>query len=279
MPPLQARAIVLRRIPFSETSLVVSLYTREHGKLHGLAKGARRLKSPFEGALEILSRYQIVFLPRATEGLHLLTEAKLLDRFRPELAGLPGLFAAYYVAELLESFTEELGAQPEVFDLAVETLANLQRHGLPEVELLRFELRLLRYLGHLGQFETCVHCGQVIKADQPARLTEVAGGLACPRCWKVGAKGPILTPEVRHWLQALSGEIPWPLRDSGEISAKHPGLHPRIYGQIRGLVSRWVCQFLGRRPRLFPYLEKFGFFSTDRGELTREQIEHPTEIQ
>ena len=78
MPSEKATAIVIRTIEFSETSLVVTLFTREFGKIGALAKGARRLKSPFEAALDLLALCRVVFLHKSSEALDLLTEAKLL---------------------------------------------------------------------------------------------------------------------------------------------------------------------------------------------------------
>ena len=83
MPSEKATAIVLRTVEFSETSLVVTLFTREFGKLGALAKGARRLKNPFESALDLLALCRIVFLHKSSDALDLVTEAKLLRRFRP----------------------------------------------------------------------------------------------------------------------------------------------------------------------------------------------------
>ncbi|MFM7928683.1 MAG: DNA repair protein RecO, partial [Pirellula sp.] len=75
-------AIVLKTVEWSETSLVVTLFTRDFGKISAIAKGARRLKSPFESALDLLSLSSVVFLKKSGESLDLLTEAKLLRRFR-----------------------------------------------------------------------------------------------------------------------------------------------------------------------------------------------------
>ena len=75
-------AIVLRTIEFSETSLVVTLFTREFGKLGVLAKGARRPKGPFEGSLDLLAVCRVVVIRKASDALDLLTEAKLERRFR-----------------------------------------------------------------------------------------------------------------------------------------------------------------------------------------------------
>src|SRR5450759_3820095 len=83
MPSEKATAIVIRTVEFSETSLVVTLFTREFGKIGALAKGARRLKGPFESALDLLALCRIVFLHKSSDALDLLTEAKLLRRFRP----------------------------------------------------------------------------------------------------------------------------------------------------------------------------------------------------
>ena len=83
MPSEKANAIVLRVVDYSETSCIATLFTREFGKVRGLAKGARRPKGPFESALDLLAHCRIVFLHKPSEALDLFTEAKLLRRFRP----------------------------------------------------------------------------------------------------------------------------------------------------------------------------------------------------
>ena len=55
----KSEAIVLRVVPWSETSMVVTLFTRDFGKLSAIARGARRLKSPFESALDLLAKSQV----------------------------------------------------------------------------------------------------------------------------------------------------------------------------------------------------------------------------
>ena len=78
----KTRAIVLKLVEFSETSCVVTLFTEDFGKVGALAKGARRPKSAFEGALDLLALVRIVFLRKSSDALDLLTEAKLERRFR-----------------------------------------------------------------------------------------------------------------------------------------------------------------------------------------------------
>src|SRR5438874_11630142 len=126
----KATAIVLRTTDWSETSRIATLWTRELGKVRALAKGGRRLRSSFESALDLLTVCSIVLLRKSSGSLDLLTEAQVVQRF-PQLAkDLPALYAGYYVAELLSSWTEEYDPHPGLFDRAVETLRDLGSAGV-----------------------------------------------------------------------------------------------------------------------------------------------------
>jgi DNA repair protein RecO (recombination protein O) len=79
---------------------VVTLWTEGFGKISAIAKGARRLKSPFESALDLLSRSSVVFLTKTGDTLDLLTEAKLQRRFRSAQRGLLPLYCGFHAVEL-----------------------------------------------------------------------------------------------------------------------------------------------------------------------------------
>ncbi len=164
-------AIVLKVVDFSETSVVISLLTESHGKISALAKGARRPKSAFFGGVDLLSLSNVIFIPRREGNLDLLTEAKLVRRFRPCQWSLARLYAGYYLAELLYDLTESHQPHPELFCLAVQTLEDLQT---PETAfayqpvsaiLLRFELRALSLLGHALGLTHCAGCDQPLTEE------------------------------------------------------------------------------------------------------------------
>src|SRR5438445_8027146 len=102
----KVEGLVIRASDFSETSRVVTLWTRELGKVRVLAKGGRRLKSSFESGLDLLIVCSIVLLRKTSGGLDLLTEARVQERFNALARDLPALYAGYYIAELLGSKTE-----------------------------------------------------------------------------------------------------------------------------------------------------------------------------
>ncbi len=178
--------IVLRVIAFSETSCIVTLFTREFGKLTTIAKGARRPKSPFEAALDVLAICRIVFLDKSPGGMGILTEAKLERRFRGASRSLNQLYAGYYVVELLNTLNDEGDPHPDLFDHAVATIGQIDLNETRDEQLgqilLRFELNTLDVLGHLPMLTKCVGCGR-----EKTTVTRVSfglnlGGILCQTC-------------------------------------------------------------------------------------------------
>jgi DNA repair protein RecO (recombination protein O) len=242
----KATAIVIRAVDFSETSLVVTLFTREYGKIGALAKGARRLKSPFESALDLLALCRIVFLHKTSDALDLLTEAKLLRRFRPAGKNLLSLYAGYYVAELLDDLTEANDPHPELFDLADETLAALAA-GEPVVRrTIRFELGLLQLLGLMPSLDVCAECGGNVPAAGRIAFGLLDGGVLCPECR--GGKTQVVSVNAGV-LRTMSQ-----LADPRSKAWRHLEIEPRILGELRGVLNRYLIHLLGKKPRMHSYL-------------------------
>src|SRR5436189_4447899 len=144
----KAHALVIRTSDFSETSRVVTLWTRELGKVRALAKGGRRLRSSFDSALDLLTVCGIVLLRKSSGSLDLLTEAQVEKRFNRLRSDLSALYAGYYIAELLADWTEELDPHPALFDEAIAALSELGGEGVETgPRVMRFEMRFLCALG------------------------------------------------------------------------------------------------------------------------------------
>src|ERR1051326_2582224 len=103
----RVEGLVIRGTDFSETSRIVTIWTKELGKARALAKGGRRLKSNFEVALDLLTVCDMVLLRKSSGSLDLLTEARGREQFPQLRQDLPALYAAYYVAELLGDWTQD----------------------------------------------------------------------------------------------------------------------------------------------------------------------------
>jgi len=246
MPAEKATAIVLRTVEFMESSLVLTLFTREFGKVRALAKGARRLKGPFESALDLLAVCRIVFLRKSSEALDLVTESKLQRRFRPAGRNLSSLYAGYYVAELLNELTDDYDPHPELFDLADESLLALSAGEPVANRVLRFELVALRFLGHLPSLDTCVDCGVRVPMTGRVAFALLDGGVVCPGCRK-----------GKRQLVSTSGgalRVMKQLADPAGPAWRRLEIDLRLRGEVRGLLNRFLYNLLGRKPRMHQYL-------------------------
>lgn len=236
-----ALALVLRSVDFSETSSVVTLLTRELGKVRALAKGARRPKGPFESALDLLSICRVVVIRKSAETLDLLTEAKLERRFRPPDRELSAWYAGYYVAELCDRLVDDHDPHPELFDRALEALSGLAAGRPWPAEVLRFEMQALRCLGHLPALDACAECGRPVALDSRTPFSYASGGLLCSVC-RPGKAGVILlgAGTVKTLARFAEGGDSWTRLDPDAAQAP----------ELRAAVNRYLWRHLGRKPTL-----------------------------
>ncbi len=240
-------AIVLRVIDFSETSCIVTLFTRDFGKIGALAKGARRPKSSFESALDLLAVCRIVFLHKSSDALDLLTEAKLERRFRAASRDLSRLYAGYYVAELLRELTDFGDPHPDLYAIAEQTLRRLDTDQAVFRLVLRFEMAALRLLGHLPALGACASCGKPIdKSTARVPFGVQAGGVLCPRCRPGQRQVVSVTVRSLNTLELFA--------DSNPDGWHQVALDRATQGELRGVVNRFLSHLLGRPPRLHQFL-------------------------
>lgn len=124
MPRVIDQAVCLRHWDWSETSQTVSLLTRSHGVVRGLAKGSKREKSPFSGGLEIATRGEVVFIPKAGT-LATITAWDLQEPFPAVRRSTAAFLASMHVLDLAHHFVQEADPHPAVFDTLCESLREL----------------------------------------------------------------------------------------------------------------------------------------------------------
>ena len=199
MPAEKALALVVRGTDWSETSRITTLFTREFGKVRGLAKGGRRLKSNFDIAFDLLNVCHIVLFRKAHGGLDLLTEAQVAERFPGLRQNLFALYAGYYIAELLADGTQEYDPHPELFDAAVANLRELGNCGngaaptnAARDAVISFELVWLRELGYSPRLDACafLRCGGDPARRRAGVLQPDGGRSALPDVRAGGRRSP-----------------------------------------------------------------------------------------
>jgi len=241
-------ALVIRQTDYSESSRIVVLYSRDFGKISTIAKGGRRLKGPFDAALDLLARSRIVFLRKSSGSLDILTESQLITRFIPPKNNLRSLYGGYYIAELLNALTEEYSPDPQLFDAAVLALESLMTGERTNETLLLFEFTLLRELGHLPAFDECIACRDPLEGQTgPLSLWVSQGGMLCPKCRKDEyAKNTIHpgTLTVLHQLSLSEQPVTNPITVS-----------PQQHRELRTIATAMISDLLSRRPKMARYLQ------------------------
>jgi DNA repair protein RecO (recombination protein O) len=289
MPAEKSLALILRLVEFSETSVVVTLFTRDFGKITAVAKGARRPQSPFEAALDLLALVRVLFLHKSSGAMDLLTEARLERRFRAASRDLARLHAGYYVAELLRELTDDADPHPELFDEADRTLADLDGDAPVAMALVRFELAALRLLGHLPALHECVGCGTPLEAAGRVAFGQIAGGVLCPKC-RAGQRSvvSVSSQAIAALRRVAEGEVQGPkskvenMESEGRGLARRPEqeenvggprcevddrnsevaerhaeeLDRKVLGEIRGLLNNYLAHLVGHKLRMHPYISR-----------------------
>jgi DNA repair protein RecO (recombination protein O) len=212
----------------------------------GLAKGAKRLKSAFDSALDLLSLVRVVFLPKSS-GLSLFTEAQLVRRFQPVPNSLQHLYGGYYIAELLDAVTEPDDPHPKLFDDAVQVLDELGTVADPRIPILNFELSTLREIGHLPNLEYCDICHTPVAAGESGRYWVSQGGLICSECGRPEFEHTEIHPGTIAVMRKLTGGY--------DPASQRLSISPHQYKELRRLLTAMLAHVLGKRPKMLSFLQ------------------------
>ena len=173
-------AVVLRHADWGEADRVITLFTRQRGKVKALAKGARRIRSRKAGHLEPFTRVKLQLA--RSRGMPIVTQAETLDAHLPLHDNLVKTATASTVVELLDRFTyEDETENPAIFSLLVETLKRINVQEDPWIAVRYYEIHLLDGLGYRPQLTLCAGCGETILPENQY-FSLLHGGVLCPRC-------------------------------------------------------------------------------------------------
>lgn len=197
---------LLRKFPYSESSYVLKAFTREHGIVSFMAKGARRQSSRLHGLLEPGLHLQFLFPAHARGEMRVLADVALLRDFarvRDEIArqGLAQVFG-----ELLLKYLPDGARAPDFHDLLLRRLALLEaeRGGVDALQehLAAFLLDFCKLSGFQPQFRLCVQCGERISGALLDFSVE-RGGPVCGRCRSGEEDGVRMRETTLRWLRAV----------------------------------------------------------------------------
>lgn len=194
---IKTPAIVIKTSPYSETSLIVSLFTLTEGKIRCIAKGARRNKSPFAGKIESLNEIEAVYT-RGRSELCTLTECSLVQSRMKMRNNFDSLKTALRIVSLLDETQVDHDPHPSIYNLAVTCLDGLESSEDPDSVLIYFQNSLIDALGYATDFDSCSICSSAVGSKPLYSLYK--HGFLCPKCAK-NRRGMTIRDEVIQLLK------------------------------------------------------------------------------
>jgi DNA repair protein RecO (recombination protein O) len=196
----RCEAIVLARMDYGEADRILTLYSRQHGKLRVIAKGARRPLSRLGPHLEYFSRTQLM-LARGRE-LDVVTGAETADAHLAIRDDLDAFGHASHMVEILARLTEDRQENEAVYELLARSL-RLLADGVDSFHATRhYEMVLLRLLGYRPELYRCIEC-QAQLQPAPHPFAVAMGGFVCEMCQGHAPGIGMTSVEAQKYLRAL----------------------------------------------------------------------------
>lgn len=205
--PHVTRALLVRRVDYGESDLVLTLFTEELGKVSALARGARKSMRRFGGALEPMHTLLVRLDERPSSELFTLGEAKIETARTRLCQSLERMEAAGRALGWVRRASPPRTAEPEVWRVLESLLARLDDASssvAPQGELAQAGLSLLSAFGWGLDLGRCVSCGKACPTEQSALIDVARGGLVCRDCG--GARLRISGPARARLARAASGQ-------------------------------------------------------------------------
>ena len=176
----KCEGIVIRTNDYGETNKIVTLYTRELGKVGVMARGAKKPNSRLTASTQLFTYGYFLF--QKSTGLGGLQQGETIASMRGIREDIFLTAYASYMAELLDKSTEQNDPNPFLFELFSQSLKLLNEGVDPDVLLHIFEMKMLNVLGLYPQLDSCVNCGS---RDGTFHFSIRENGFLCHRCFEM----------------------------------------------------------------------------------------------
>ncbi len=175
-------AVVLKVGDLGEADKIVTFYSKQTGKLAGIAKSAKKSKKRFSNKLEIFSLLDVLYDDRSRSGLVRIVEAELLAPFISLRENYDRYVGAALACELIYYWSKDYDADRNIFNLLVWALQNIDKGKSSRIVLIFFQIKLYTLLGYKLHLSGCIKCGIAEQAGKPYVFHPGRHGLLCRNC-------------------------------------------------------------------------------------------------
>ncbi|MDX6153325.1 DNA repair protein RecO [Marinococcus sp. PL1-022] len=176
----KTEGIVLRTASYGESNVVLTVYTREHGKMAMMAKGAKKPSSRLRSISQPFVYGTFVYYPG--KGMRTLSQGDVTDSFRSVREDIVLTSYASYLSELLDKVTVDQERNPYLFELFWQLLRRIDEGEDAEVLIRLFEVKMTAVAGIQPVIDRCVNCG---RQEGTFHFSIREAGFLCHLCWEM----------------------------------------------------------------------------------------------
>ncbi len=247
----KSAAVVIGGFPLGESDRVVTFYSRDFGKVHGVAKAARRIRSRFGGALELFTLGELVFFDSGRTDLLRIDHFDVTRPFEGLRSDLERLGHASWVVECVARLTAERDRHAALFALLVRGLRLMETTPAPADAAVVFGARCLDVLGHRPRLDRCASCNRPYPFAHAAMDEE---GLVCADCRETMPGARSISPAALRALEGLLSSR-WDVASTVRLGRLAPELSSILDLQVSRLIGQptRTPKFLREVRRLGPF--------------------------
>jgi len=243
----KTQGIVLKREELRETSIILTVYSRDFGKLKLISKGVRLPEQRFISAYELFAFDDIVFYERKKSGFFFLSQCELIDYFPSIRESLDRISYATYFIQCIDSVTPLGEKNRLLYDLLVNSLELLATKASPKRVARIFEIKVLSILGFMPRLKTCANCGKGLNGKS-MRFSLSSGGVLCGGCLGTDKKAqPVLAGTV-NFISHIEG-LPFEKVKMIKVSA-------RVGSELERLLENFIGYHLDIRLKSRDFIRK-----------------------
>ena len=176
----KTEGIVLKSMEYEEADKIVTIFTKDYGKITAIAKGVRKTKSKFGSSLEILTHS--VFLFYKGRNIDIVSQTEILESFFSTSKEVIKFAFAVNCVEMVNKLTEEREINTGLFNLLKEVLHGLRKANDPKLLTLSFKWQTISLLGYRPSINHCCRCNKSVKDQKEMYFNIKEGGLQCNNC-------------------------------------------------------------------------------------------------
>lgn len=253
----KVEGIVIRTNDYGETHKIVTVFTREFGKVAVMARGAKRPKSRLSSSSQLFILG--VFVYQRHKGMGSLNSADIIDSFRNIRSDI---FLTSYGAcmiELIDRLLEDYQPDPELYEILYQLLVRLNEGEDPEVLLSIMEIKMMTRAGAAPVVHQCASCGS---AELPFQFSLRYGGALCQRCLHRDPYVIKVEPKVMKLFRVFQSINPVRI---GKLDVKK---ETRM--QMNQLIDLYYQEFIGLKLRSKRFLEQMHSFTDQMDKKNKD---------